>query len=95
MITVDGGLPACRGKPDDQIGDLPDATLARMVVPFAAMYTDAGHCTFPGCDRAVPLTRLGTDRSRLCFDHGEMLFFDIDEFVRLWEEHDPGGVPGR
>jgi hypothetical protein len=30
----------------------------------------------------------------LCFDHGEMLFYEIDKFVRLWDERDPDGTPG-
>jgi len=59
------------------------------------MYTDVGYCTFPGCDRLVPLMRSRHDEPRLCFDHGEMLFYDLDEFVRLWEERDPGSAPGR
>jgi hypothetical protein len=39
------------------------------------MYTDVGYCTFPGCDRLIPLMQIADDEPRLCFDHGEMLFY--------------------
>jgi len=59
------------------------------------MYADTGQCGFPGCDHLVMVTAAVDNRARLCFEHGEMLFYDVDEFVRVWDERDPGGSPRR
>jgi hypothetical protein len=59
-------------------------------------YADRGvPCQFPGCHRTAPLAGGGIDDhdAALCFDHGEMLFYDEDEFDRLWLRLTPcGGV---
>jgi hypothetical protein len=49
-------------------------------------------CSFPGCDDAAPRP-VDADDLALCLEHRRMLFYDVDEFLRLWEERDPIGKP--
>jgi hypothetical protein len=48
-------------------------------------------CQFPDCPRGT--TRATDEELTLCFDHRQMLFYDVEEFLRLWDERDPRDRP--
>jgi hypothetical protein len=52
------------------------------------MYISAVLCRFPGCDHLAQLAPEDADVGSLCFDHRELLFYDADEFDRLWRQRD-------
>jgi hypothetical protein len=54
------------------------------------VYTDTVMCRFPGCQRAAQLSAANSDEDALslCFDHIELLFYDREEYDRLWAELD-------
>jgi hypothetical protein len=45
-------------------------------------------CSIPGCAGAAPAAHADDPMPRLCFDHGAMLFYDVDEFLRVWDDAD-------
>ena len=51
-------------------------------------------CSFPSCGDAASRPVDASDLA-LCLAHCQMLFYDIDEFLRLWEERDLLGRPDR
>jgi hypothetical protein len=53
--------------------------------PPATLY--ATTCQFPDCPGAA--TRVGHEEPGLCFDHCQLLFYDVEEFLRLWDGNDP------
>jgi hypothetical protein len=49
-------------------------------------------CSFPRCDEAATRPVNGHDLA-LCLEHRQMRFYDIDEFLHLWEDRDLLGRP--
>ncbi len=45
-------------------------------------------CEFPGCDKPAPLpgASRGDGFMSLCFEHDAHLFYDAEEFHRMWDE---------
>jgi hypothetical protein len=46
-------------------------------------------CTFPGCDRAAPLTPDEDTDGVLCDEHERLRFYQPGAFRHLWQERDP------
>jgi hypothetical protein len=52
--------------------------------PSLMAYIDTVLCRFPGCQRPAQVSRREHTTGSLCFDHLELLFYEPDEFTRLW-----------